>query len=47
MNPRGAKRYRCHTGHSFTATSLLTAQLDKIEESCGFDADICRAEEPL
>jgi two-component system chemotaxis response regulator CheB len=26
-------RYRCHTGHSFTAKSLLTSQNEKIEET--------------
>jgi two-component system chemotaxis response regulator CheB len=28
----GEKRYRCHTGHSFSALSLLTSQSEKIEE---------------
>ena len=32
MNQAGAKRYRCHTGHSFTAPALLTSQTEKIEE---------------
>lgn len=27
-----AKRYRCHTGHSFTAATLLASQSEKIEE---------------
>lgn len=27
-----AKRYRCHTGHSFTAQTLLAGQSEKIEE---------------
>jgi two-component system chemotaxis response regulator CheB len=27
------KRYRCHTGHSFTAAALLTSQTEKIEET--------------
>lgn len=27
------KRYRCHTGHSFTADALLTSQSEKIEET--------------
>jgi two-component system chemotaxis response regulator CheB len=27
-----AKRYRCHTGHSFTALTLLASQSEKIEE---------------
>jgi two-component system chemotaxis response regulator CheB len=26
-------RYRCHTGHSFTATALLSSQAEKIEET--------------
>jgi two-component system, chemotaxis family, protein-glutamate methylesterase/glutaminase len=30
-HPR-AKRYRCHTGHSFTAKTLLASQSEKIEE---------------
>jgi two-component system, chemotaxis family, protein-glutamate methylesterase/glutaminase len=29
----GMHRYRCHTGHSFTASALLTAQTEKIEET--------------
>jgi two-component system chemotaxis response regulator CheB len=28
-----AQRYRCHTGHSFTAAALLTSQTEKIEET--------------
>lgn len=28
-----AQRFRCHTGHSFTETALLTSQTEKIEES--------------
>lgn len=32
MNQGGRKRYRCHTGHSFTAPALLTSQSEKIEE---------------
>jgi two-component system, chemotaxis family, protein-glutamate methylesterase/glutaminase len=27
------KRYRCHTGHSFTVSALLTSQSEKIEET--------------
>jgi two-component system chemotaxis response regulator CheB len=27
------ERYRCHTGHSFTAAALLTSQTEKIEET--------------
>lgn len=26
-------RFRCHTGHAYTAASLLTSQSDKIEET--------------
>lgn len=29
----GMQRYRCHTGHSYTAESLLTSQTEKIEET--------------
>ena len=29
----GKHRYRCHTGHSFTAASLEESQLEKIEET--------------
>jgi two-component system chemotaxis response regulator CheB len=28
----GGKRYRCHTGHSYTGLSLLASQSEKIEE---------------
>jgi two-component system chemotaxis response regulator CheB len=28
----GEKRYRCHTGHSYTGLSLLASQAEKIEE---------------
>jgi two-component system, chemotaxis family, protein-glutamate methylesterase/glutaminase len=28
----GQKRYRCHTGHSYSGLSLLTSQSEKIEE---------------
>jgi two-component system chemotaxis response regulator CheB len=28
-----SERYRCHTGHSFTATTLLVSQSEKIEET--------------
>jgi two-component system, chemotaxis family, protein-glutamate methylesterase/glutaminase len=28
-----SQRYRCHTGHSFTAATLLTSQSEKIEET--------------
>ena len=28
----GEKRYRCHTGHSFTGPALLASQSEKIEE---------------
>src|SRR5205814_5730424 len=29
----GLRRYRCHTGHSFTAKALLTSQSERIEET--------------
>ncbi len=32
MQHARAKRYRCHTGHSFTAQALLAGQSEKIEE---------------
>jgi two-component system, chemotaxis family, protein-glutamate methylesterase/glutaminase len=30
------KRFRCHTGHSFSVSSLLTSQSEKIEETLWF-----------
>jgi two-component system, chemotaxis family, protein-glutamate methylesterase/glutaminase len=30
---RDVQRYRCHTGHSFTATALISSQSEKIEET--------------
>jgi two-component system, chemotaxis family, protein-glutamate methylesterase/glutaminase len=33
MEQPRAKRYRCHTGHSFTSTALLASQSEKIEET--------------
>jgi two-component system chemotaxis response regulator CheB len=33
MTAAGLVRYRCHTGHSFTAKTLLTSQTEKIEET--------------
>ncbi len=33
MDNPDVKRYRCHTGHSFTAAALLTIQSEKIEET--------------
>lgn len=33
MGHHDLQRFRCHTGHSFTETALLTAQSEKIEES--------------
>jgi two-component system chemotaxis response regulator CheB len=33
MTAAGLFRYRCHTGHSFTAKALLTSQTEKIEET--------------
>jgi two-component system, chemotaxis family, protein-glutamate methylesterase/glutaminase len=32
LDTKGAKRYRCHTGHSFTRGTLLASQSEKIEE---------------
>ena len=32
LDTPGEKRYRCHTGHSYTRRSLLTSQSEKIEE---------------
>ena len=32
MDRKGTKRYRCHTGHSYTAPALLASQSEKIEE---------------
>ena len=32
MDTKGAKRYRCHTGHSYTVPTLLASQSEKIEE---------------
>ena len=33
MESTDIQRYRCHTGHSFTAEALLTSQTEKIEET--------------
>jgi two-component system, chemotaxis family, protein-glutamate methylesterase/glutaminase len=33
MDNSNAKRYRCHTGHSFTVSALLASQSEKIEET--------------
>ncbi len=33
LEGRDLVRYRCHTGHSFTAKSLLTSQSERIEET--------------
>ena len=33
MDVPGLQRYRCHTGHSFTAKALLTSQSERIEET--------------
>src|SRR5438874_308364 len=33
MKTPGLRRYRCHTGHSYTAKALLTSQTEKIEET--------------
>ena len=32
MDTPGEKRYRCHTGHSYTGSALLASQSEKIEE---------------
>jgi hypothetical protein len=32
LNTPGEKRYRCHTGHSYTERSLFASQSEKIEE---------------
>jgi two-component system chemotaxis response regulator CheB len=32
MDAAGQKRYRCHTGHSYTGATLLASQSEKIEE---------------
>jgi two-component system, chemotaxis family, protein-glutamate methylesterase/glutaminase len=32
MDTSGEKRYRCHTGHSYTGPALLASQSEKIEE---------------
>jgi two-component system chemotaxis response regulator CheB len=32
MDRPGQKRYRCHTGHSYTGAALLASQSEKIEE---------------
>lgn len=33
MNAPNLKRFRCHTGHSYTARTLLESQSEKIEET--------------
>ncbi len=33
MDAADESRYRCHTGHSYTASALLTSQSEKIEET--------------
>jgi len=33
MNVSGSKRFRCHTGHSFTTAALVASQTEKIEET--------------
>ena len=33
MNDPKVQRYRCHTGHSFTASALVDSQTEKIEET--------------
>jgi two-component system, chemotaxis family, protein-glutamate methylesterase/glutaminase len=32
LDTPGEKRYRCHTGHSYTGPALLASQSEKIEE---------------
>ena len=32
MDTPGEKRYRCHTGHSYSGPTLLASQAEKIEE---------------
>jgi two-component system chemotaxis response regulator CheB len=32
INERSGKRYRCHTGHSYSGLSLLASQSEKIDE---------------
>lgn len=36
MSQPKSMRYRCHTGHAFTSSSLLAAQSEKIEETLWF-----------
>jgi two-component system chemotaxis response regulator CheB len=31
----GEKRYRCHTGHSYSGLSLLASQSEKMRRCCG------------
>lgn len=33
VKSRDVQRFRCHTGHSYTAASLLSTQTEKIEET--------------
>jgi two-component system chemotaxis response regulator CheB len=33
MDSSDIQRYRCHTGHSYTAGSLLASQAERIEET--------------
>src|SRR5215204_4771393 len=33
MEASKSRRYRCHTGHSFTSSTLITSQSEKIEET--------------
>ena len=47
INTPGEKRYRCHTGHSFTGAALLASQSEKIEEMLWISlADVRGTEEP-
>ena len=33
MSASGLRRYRCHTGHSFTGKALLAAQTERVEDT--------------
>jgi two-component system chemotaxis response regulator CheB len=35
INERSEKRYRCHTGHSYSGLSLLASQSEKTTRCCG------------
>jgi two-component system chemotaxis response regulator CheB len=40
MKASDLQRYRCHTGHSFTASALLTSQSEKVEETIWISANV-------